>query len=97
MLMNLIGQLNAISAMNNAQMVGMQARQSQLGLLKMQEPLEYDKVDFSTMHKLHNKDKQLTFKGIQSGFVAKAMETWYDSLKKQQNKKIEEQYSIFKD
>lgn len=95
MLMNLIGQLNAISMMNNAQMIGMQARQSQLGLLRMQEPLSYDKVDFSTMHKLHNKDKQLSFAGIKSNFTAKAMEVWYDSLKKQQNKKIEDQYSIF--
>lgn len=96
MLMNLIGQLNAISMMNNSQMVGMQARQSQLGLIKMAEPLAYDKVDFSTMHKMHNKDKQLAFAGAQSNFTAKAMDVWYASLKEQQNKRIEEQFSTFK-
>jgi hypothetical protein len=75
--MNLIGQLNAIAKKDDALFSGMQVKQAQLGLV---QGCDIGRLDLSTIHKLHNKDQQLTFTGIKNEFIAKAMNAWYESL-----------------
>ncbi|MEI8376899.1 MAG: hypothetical protein WCF95_00005 [bacterium] len=75
--MNLIGQLNAIAKKDDALFSGMQVKQAQLGLV---QGCDIGRLDLSTIHKLHNKDQQLTFTGIKNEFIAKAMNAWHESL-----------------
>ena len=75
--MNLIGQIKAIAKIDEAIFSGMQVRQAQLGLV---QGISIDRLDLSTIHKLHNKNQQLTFAGIKNDFIAKAMTAWYESL-----------------
>jgi len=76
LLINLIRQLNSIAQKDDALFSGMQARQAQLSLV---QGVSMDRLDLSTIHKVHNKDQQLTFTGIKNDFIAKAMNAWYES------------------
>lgn len=80
MLINLLGQLNAIAQRNDAVYSSMQARQAQMGLVRGLGVSNVDRIDLSTIARLHNKDQQLTFAGIKNDFIAKAMDSWYNSL-----------------
>lgn len=77
MLLNLIGQLNLIAQKHDAIFSGIQVKQAQLGLA---QGFGIDRLDLSTIHKLHNKNQQLSFAGIKNDFIAKAMNTWFESL-----------------
>ncbi|MDD3419865.1 MAG: hypothetical protein PHE78_04605 [Candidatus Gastranaerophilales bacterium] len=80
MLINLLGQLNAIAQGNDALYSSMQVRQAQMGLVKGLGASNVDRIDLSTIARLHNKDKQLAFAGIKNDFIVKAMDSWYNSL-----------------
>jgi hypothetical protein len=86
MLVNLLGQLNAIVQGDNALYAGMQAKQARVRLSNGLNSLNYDKVNLSTIAKLHNKDSHLAFAGIKNDFIAKAMDTWYSSLSEKNHK-----------
>ena len=85
MLMNLIGQLNAIARGSDAAYAGMRARDSQMGLIKglnfngNSGPNE-DTFTPSKMANLAAQDKHLQIQEVQSNFVMDAMEAWRKSL-----------------
>lgn len=92
MLMNLLGQLNAINQYNNAAYSGMQARESQMGLMRGIHfnggSPQSDTFQHNSMAQLAAKDKQLQLQEIQSNFIMDAMEHWRQSLQEQaKNKK----------
>lgn len=90
MLMNLLGQLSAINQYNNAAMMGMQARESHLSMMRGIQinpgaPARdtFSKTNFGSMAQLAAQDKQLQMTEIQSNFVMSAMDAWQKSLKEQ--------------
>ena len=77
MITAIIGQLHAIAQIDEALFSGIQVKQAQLGLV---QNICAGRLDLSTIHKVHNKNEQLTFTGIKNDFIAKAMTAWYESL-----------------
>ena len=87
MLINLLGQLNAINQYNNAAMAGMQARESHMSLMRGitfngGNPSQ-DTFKPGYMAQLAARDKQLQMTEIKSNFVMTAMDAWQKSLKEQ--------------